>query len=68
MRNLTSTYSRIHRLEGTGRVTALTVDPETDGVYVAIEDGETVQIGKTTPDGIEVRSSVHCKGLSADAG
>jgi hypothetical protein len=56
MRNLTSTYSRIHRLEGTGRVTALTVDPETDAVFVAVEDGENVEIGKATAEGIEVRS------------
>jgi hypothetical protein len=56
MKNLTSTYSRLHRLQSAGHVSALAVDPETDSVYVAIEHGETVEIGKTTPRGIEVRS------------
>lgn len=35
-------------------MTALTVDPETDGAFVAVEDGENVEIAKATTDGIEV--------------
>jgi hypothetical protein len=54
MRNLTSTYSRIFRVEGKGSVTCLAVDAETDVVYAAREGEGEVEIVKADAGGVEV--------------
>ena len=54
MRNLTSTYSRIHRVEGKSPVTTVAVDAETDVVYAAREGEGEVEILRADATGVEV--------------
>lgn len=54
MRNLTGTYSRIHRVQGKGPVTSVAVDAETDAVYAAREGEGEVEILRADGTGVEV--------------